>query len=326
MPLYKDFALAIDIGGTNTNVGVFGVVNRKRFNHIYSYFYETHTIRSIESFINARLDELEEEHGMKIKKCCLSAAGPIKGGVCRLTNARLVIDTKRVLSNTRLERFHIINDFQAIGYGIEPMELFDRRSFSLIKRGNMIKSSIKAVIGAGTGLGKSFLVYDGRRYVSMPSEGGHEGFSPKDEDEFRLMQFIKKKYNLEHVTSEHLVSGAGLANIYEFLTGNRKSGREIAAQYLKEARARKAFDMFVRFYARAAKNYALDILPYSGLYLAGGIISRNTHIFNRTLFKEEFLSHPNRSHKDILKSIPVYAVKNYDINLYGDAYYLMNFG
>jgi glucokinase len=325
MPRYKGFILAIDIGGTNTNVGVFGVVNRKRFNHIYSYFYETHTIRNIEGFINKRLDELKEQHGMRIKRCCLSAAGPTKNGVCRLTNAKLLIDIKRVVQKTPLDDFQVINDFQAIGYGIEPMELFDRRAFSLIKRGNMLKNSIKAVIGAGTGLGKSFLVYDGRRYVSMPSEGGHEGFAPLDEDEFRLMQFIRKKYDLEHVTFEHIVSGSGLANIYEFLTGNRKSGREIGALYLKEDKAKRAFDMFVRFYARAAKNYALDILPYSGLYLAGGIISKNTHIFNRDIFKQEFLSHPNRNHQNILKAIPVYAVKNYDINLYGDAYYLMNF-
>lgn len=322
---YKEFVLAIDIGGTNTTVGIFGIINRKRFNHIYSYFYETQKIRRADYFIKNVLDNIYKEHKIKISRCCLSAAGPIEKGICRLTNASLVIDSKNVLKNTGLKKFHIINDFQAISYGIEPMELFDRKSFSLIKRGKKIKNAIKAVIGAGTGLGKSFLVYDGKKYVSMPSEGGHEAFSPSNVNEFRLMQFIKKKHNLEHVTFEHLVSGNGLSNIYEFLTKSRLGADKITSLYLKDKRAKKTFDMFVTFYARAAQNYALDILPYSGLYLAGGIISKNTNIFSRSVFKEEFLSHPNRNHQKILKNIPVYAVKNYDINMYGDVYYLMNF-
>jgi glucokinase len=325
MAHYKEFVLAVDIGGTNTCIGVFGIINRKRFGHIYTYFYKTREIKRIENFIKMILDKVHKEHKIVIKRCCVSAAGPIKKGVCRLTNEKLIIDTGKVLNKTDLKKFHIINDFQAIAYGIEPMELFDRKSFSLIKRGKSVKGGIKAVIGAGTGLGKAFLVYDNGRYVSMPSEGGHEAFSPMNEMEFKLMQFIRKKYGIDYVTIEHLVSGSGLRNIYQFLTGKRLDADDIAALYLKDSRARKAFDMFVTFYARAAKNYALDILPYSGVYLAGGIITKNTHVFNRTLFKEEFLSHPKKSHSEILKSIPVYAIKNYEINLYGDAYYLMNF-
>jgi len=325
MTKYKEFVLAVDIGGTNTSVGVFGIVNRKRFNHIYSFFYETQKIKNVGSFIRKIMDDIRTEHRIKVSRCCLSAAGPLEKGVCKLTNVNLVVNPKKILEKTGLKKFHIINDFQAIGYGIEPMELYDKRTFSLIKRGKKEKWAIKAVIGAGTGLGKSFLIYDGRRYVSMPSEGGHEAFSPANESEFKLMKYIKNKHKLKHVTFEHLVSGSGLSNIYEYLTKTKIPGEKIASLYQKNSSAKRAFDMFVTFYARAAKNYALDILPYSGIYLAGGIISKNTYIFNRELFKKEFLSHPNKNHQAILKSIPVYVVKNYDINLYGDVYYLMNF-
>ena len=324
MTKYKEFVLAIDIGGTNTSVGVFGIINRKRFNHIYSYFYETRKIRNVGSFIRKCLDDIRNEHKIKISRACLSAAGPMEKGVCKLTNINLTINTKQVIKQTGLRKFHIINDFQAIGYGIDPLGRSDKRAFSLIKRGKKEKHAVMAVIGAGTGLGKSFLIYDGKRYVSMPSEGGHEAFSPSNDEEFRLMKYIMKKHKLRQVTFEHLVSGRGLSNIYEFLTKTRIPSVKIAALYQKNSAAKTAFDMFVTFYARAAKNYALDILPYSGVYLAGGIISKNMHIFNRDLFKKEFLSHPNKNHQAILKSIPVYAIKNYDINLYGNVYYLMN--
>ncbi len=322
---YRKFLLAIDIGGTNTNVGVFGVINRKRFNHIYSFFYETSSIKRIEDFIKHIINDIYGKYKIRIAECCMSVAGPIKNGVCKLTNADISVNSQKIILKTGLKKFSIINDFQAIAYGIEPMENINKRAFSLIKRGKKVKNSIKAVIGAGTGLGKSFLVYDGKKYVSMPSEGGHEAFSPFDEDEFKLMQFIKKKYGVDYVSFEHLVSGSGLSNIYEFLTGERIKSSRVASLYIKDKKAKKAFDMFVKFYARAAKNYALDILPYSGIYLAGGIITKNTHIFSREIFKSEFLSHPNKNHREILKSIPVYAIKDYDINLYGDIYYLMNF-
>ena len=36
-----------------------------------------------------------------------------------------------------------------------------------------------AIIAAGTGLGEAMLAWDGRRYVPVPSEGGHADFAPR---------------------------------------------------------------------------------------------------------------------------------------------------
>lgn len=83
----------------------------------------------------------------------------------------------------------------------------------VIKLNNVppVAAGVKACIGAGTGLGETFLTWNGSEYdvwpteVSLPagapvafhvslllSQGGHADFSPRDQTEFELMEFIKK--------------------------------------------------------------------------------------------------------------------------------------
>lgn len=75
-------------------------------------------------------------------------------------------------------------------------------------------------IGAGTGLGECFLTCDSKsNYECYPSEGGHAEFAPRNDLEIKLLKFLSNKFNSKHrISVERLVSGTGLANIYEFLT------------------------------------------------------------------------------------------------------------
>src|SRR6185369_14124729 len=70
-------------------------------------------------------------------------------------------------------------------------------------------------IAPGTGLGESFLTWDGSRYLPHSSEGGHADFAPTDERQIRLLEYMLKK--LDHVSFEQVCSGKGIPNIYEFL-------------------------------------------------------------------------------------------------------------
>ena len=86
--------------------------------------------------------------------------------------------------------------------------------------------------------------------------------------------------------------------------------------------------LFVRMYAKVASNVALTLLPTQGLYLAGGIVSKNADWFLR---QGEFISAFETVYKeslvDTLRNIPVYIVNDYAISLYGAAhaaYWLLN--
>ena len=58
----------------------------------------------------------------------------------------------------------------------------------------------------------------GAPYECFPSEGGHAEFAPRNDLEMELLNFLKKKFAQKNrVSVERVISGPGLANVYEFL-------------------------------------------------------------------------------------------------------------
>jgi glucokinase len=323
---FDEFVLVGDVGGTNCRLAVFGIKG-KHFKYIFSLESYSKVVKRFSEIIGTTLEEAYDDYGIKLTKCVLAAAGPVHGGVCNITNLDWKIDCKKILANTMLKKLYLINDFQAIGYGIEPLERINPESFLILKEGKQIEKSVKSLLGAGTGLGTGFLIYDDKKshYRAMPSEGGHQTFSPVNNEEYRLAESVKKKLKREQVQVEDILSGPGLVRIYEFLKKQkvRITPEEIAARYDKDKNARKTFEIFTRFYARVAKNFALVTLPYAGMYLAGGIIAKNIDRFDKHIFIDEFTKH--QTHCNVLKDIPVQIITNYDISLYGAVNYLVNF-
>jgi glucokinase len=72
-----------------------------------------------------------------------------------------------------------------------------------------------ASFAPGTGLGESFLTWDGSQYLGHGSEGGHSDFAPTDERQIRLLHHLLPRFG--DVGVEHDCSGIGVPNIYEFL-------------------------------------------------------------------------------------------------------------
>lgn len=68
-------------------------------------------------------------------------------------------------------------------------------------------------------MGECFLTPDSEGvYTCFPSEGGHIEWAPRNDLEIKLWKYLKNKFNYQNrVSIERVVSGPGLANIYEFL-------------------------------------------------------------------------------------------------------------
>ena len=49
--------------------------------------------------------------------------------------------------------------------------------------------------------------------------------------------------------------------------------------------AKQTFELFYKFYARVAKDFALDELSEGGVYLAGGIIQKKPKLLKKTIHK-----------------------------------------
>ena len=74
-------------------------------------------------------------------------------------------------------------------------------------------------------------------------------------------------------------------------------------------------EMFVSVYGAESGNLALKILPYGGLYLAGGIAAKNLSLLTDGTFLTAFNQKGRVSH--LLGKIPVHVILNPQVGLIG---------
>ena len=335
---YSCFVLGGDIGGTHTNMGIFGLRNNRPV-LLFSLHFKSQELNSLIPAIHKTVECATKKHHLNVENACFGAAGRISADrdFGRLTNVKWAISTKEILEKTLLKSAVLINDFEAIGYGVNLLNLSNETDIFKVKHNlhlhKELPQATKAIIGAGTGLGKSILIYSDthRTYIPIPSEGGHGDFPVHNEFEMELLDFIKKCRNIKHVVSyEEVISGRGVEIIYLFLRHLKKfkttpytqeidkskdKVKLIAAYHNKDKTCGETFKLYSIFYARCAKNFVLDSLARGGLYIAGGIASKNKEIFKTKEFIEEFEKVDKVS--SILKDTPVYVIVNYDVGMYG---------
>jgi glucokinase len=348
---YQRFILVGDVGGTNTYLAIMGVKDNKNFEMVIKHTYLTKEIISLPDCVNSLLKEADDNFGIKISIACIGAAGPVnkRRDTIKLTNASITVDTASLLSKTMLKRVILINDFEAIGYGIGMLDM--EKDVLTLKKSSEQSTNTSffvntcSVIGAGTGLGISIVPYNKIKHfhIPLPSEGGHIDFTPYDQIEIELVSYIKenKLINSNSFPSyEHVLSGKGMETIFSFFVRKDKTEnnevikkissfteieklREIEANYENDETCKKTINLFMKIYARAAKNIALLSACYSGIFITGRIALKNIDRFKERSFIEEF----ERSDKkvDILDKIPVYIITNIELGLYGCCNVAVNF-
>ena len=325
---YPKFILGGDIGATNTHLGIFGV-NSSFADLILSFHFKNKELKSVYDSINFVLSFASKEYKVKIEKASLGIAGALspEKDIAKMTNIKWKISKKELKRKTKLRKVILINDFEAVGYAVNYLS---KKDFLVIKQAAKVKGAPILVIGAGTGLGKVALIYDKnmKSYFPVSSEGGNTDFAAQDKEDFKLTVFIQQKIK-SNASYEMFLSGNGLVNIYNFV---KKGKRFKETEYTKEIDSlsskpeliskyrntdkicRETFRIFAKIYARFARNFALDVLPYGGIYIAGGIGPKNEEIFNNEFIK---IFEDNHKLSHILKKIPIYLILNLNVGLIG---------
>jgi len=224
----------------------------------------------------------------------------------------------------------LLNDLNAISHAVPLLEDDDLETLNPGKRDP--RGAI-AVIAPGTGLGEGFLVWDGKRHVPSPSEGGHTDFGPTTLEEVDLLIYLQRKYN--HVSYELVCSGMGMPNIYAHLKDSGRSSEPgWLRQELDEANdqtpvivraaieqevdiAVATLERFVSVLGSEAGNLALKVLATGGVYLGGGIPPRILPQLKKVSFMQAF-TRKGRFSK-LLSQIPVHVIMQREVALYGAA-------
>jgi glucokinase len=318
--------------------------------------HETYRSRQTDSFpgLLRRFLRKHREVEPPVRTACIDFAGPVGEDRLRAapTNLSWSFTVDEVRDATGLERVTLINDFEAVGLGVETLLTNRPEAFVRISRSGRLPTRGKqrptlAVIGAGTGLGTSILVWDPARgkYLPVPGEGGHVDFAPIEEDEFRIAEWIRRNVNSSPsapLNREKVVSGPGLVNVYRALAALEQGpgDRTIENKVLKaqpydrpaiivgnagrDPLCRKALDVWLRCYAAAAKNCVVFPLAPGGAFLAGGIAAKILPEIQSGIFMREFRRCDVPNIKAILNRVPVFVITDYRIGLYGCANVAVN--
>jgi len=338
---YDRFVLAGDVGGTNTNLGLVGV-RPDGLDLLHELEVPSKGVEDFPALVASTAARYEADlGGARLSLCSIGANGPVKDNYCHIHNLSWQIDGAAVGRATGLPTV-IVNDFTSVGYALPFVNTADPTQAAVLHPGSGSQGAVRAVIGAGTGMGVGILVQQGTRYLSLPSEGGHMDFAPFDSLTEQYRSFVEKKFGI-FPSVELCCSGIGLRNLYLFAkahgwldhsqavvaeverVGLEDAPRVIAQNAGTDPACHRILETFIRIYARFASNIAATLLPRGGLYLAGGIGSKNLAYFlENDLFRKTYLQHNNSVIRSFLDQIPVFMIMNYNTALVGAAHAGLN--
>lgn len=307
--------LAADIGGTNCRFAHFTATEQNKSNSLT--LVRTFRVRTAAASSFAHLLSMVRDNWgslSQFKRAALALAGPVlHTRTVRLTNvpwALVELDTVPDLPvQTRM-----LNDFEAQAWACLYPECQNLlpivpRSKEAEERALCGTGQTLAVIGAGTGVGMSALL-SGTPPRTIASEGGHALF-PFNPTETQFEVFAHTLTG--RATIEHILSGRGLSLLHSFHTGEELPPAQVAAIMTSTP----VCEWYARFFGRVCREWTLATMAMNGLYITGGIATSNPILLHHPEFLQSFYNSPE--HSDLLRTVPLYLVRNTDAALWGAA-------
>jgi glucokinase len=320
--------LAGDIGGTKTVLALFQENGATDFEHVPTrkVVFPSDEFHSLEAIIT----EFLRENPVHLSGASFGVAGPVVNQQAEITNLSWVIDAHSI-SNALGVNTILLNDLESIANAVPHLQDED---LVTLHAGEPEPQGAKAVIAPGTGLGEAFLVWDGHKYESYPSEGGHAAFAPTSFGQIGLLNYWLQR--LDHVSYERFCSGLGIPNIYQYLcecgdydepawlrqelaTAEDRTPIIVNTAKLGEvALCVETLSLFMEILGGEAANLALKVLATGGVYIGGGIPPRILPQMQASRLMDLFLEKGRFS--EMMAKVPVHIIRNPDVALFGAAY------
>jgi glucokinase len=276
--------LVADIGGTNARFALVDAHRKLYAEQILACADFSGLTLAVHAFLQAA-------GNVRPRRAAFAVATPVIGDWIQLTNSHWSFSTKSVQKELGLEQLIILNDFSALALALPQLEPEERLA---IVGGEAVHGAPIALIGPGTGLGVSGLLWSGERWCPLQTEGGHVTFSPVTEQEWAIRRILQKQFG--HVSQERVLSGPGLINLYtalaalegwaaETLTPSEISDRALAGTC---RHCRDVLDLFCGALGTAGGNLAITLGARGGVYIGGGIVPRLGDFFAQSAFRPRF--------------------------------------
>lgn len=331
--------LAGDVGGTKTLLGVFALAP-ERPKAVEVGEFVTLDYDGLEPMVREFL-KAQNLDPARIEAACFGVAGAVTEQVARLTNVPWVVDGGVVREMMGFRRVRVINDLVALAYGVPVLE---GDELATLQHGIRLPDGNAAVIAAGTGLGEALLHNVDGRFVPAASEGGHADFAARTPREMEMVVELTRVFG--RVGVEHVISGPGLVNIYQFTHASFGAGPAItpnsiaparlcdgvghdmlsndlparisrAAQEQRCRRCVEAMDIFLAAYGAEAGNVGLRCVATAGVYVGGGIAPKILTALQSGLFLDAFRAKEPMA--DLVATMPIAVILNPEAGLLGAA-------
>ena len=250
-------------------------------------------------------------------------AGPEFDGAIQMTNLGWSVSEADLARRFGFEQVSLANDFAAMARGAAIMPDIH---FADIISGDLNYERTVAVLGPGTGLGVAGILppqISGQPPRILSTEGGFTAFSPRDDLEVEVWQWVMKRFGF--VAAEDIVSGPGLLNIYKVLCQmhdqpiKHVAPRDVvaAANANSDKMSLQAVMIFCNALGSFAGNTAHTLGATGGVIITGGVAAHIAPFIKGSNFVDRFKSRGRSSW--FTQNIPVRLLIAEATALYGAA-------
>src|SRR5271157_372814 len=314
----SDFAfpfpvLVCDTGGTNSRFTLFNEPGARLGEIVHL---RTDDYPGLPEAIEAAAPKLEA----RPRSMIVCGAGPVVGRRLKLTNAPWLMDGPETARRTGLSQGLLLNDFEAQALSLPAIPEPWARQIGALGFG---AEGPQVILGPGTGLGVAALVEADGRFAAVSSEACHIDFGPVWPEEYAIWPHLERAHG--RVTSESVISGAGLARVHRArmiargLADPQVRPAAVTAAALADPKGEEAASLrlYWRIVARFAGDMAVTFVATGGVTLSGGVLPRVVDFLDEAAFRRAF---EDKAPVDALaKRIPTRLITRSDTVLVGMA-------
>jgi glucokinase len=306
-----------DVGGTNARFAIATLDGPEpRLSEIRRYDTADHS--SLASAWRSFASDL----GRSLPRAAsIAVAGGLGGDVVKLANCPWIVRPSTLADELGLDRLTLVNDFGAMAHAVDALA-DDSLEWIAGPRSGRPAEGVISVIGPGTGLGVAMVLRRAGHHHVIETEGGHIDFAPLDTLEEQILARLRSRHL--RVSVERIVSGPGLANIYEAIASIEGTPARIrddaslwaAATDGSDPLASAALDRLCMSFGSVAGDLALA-QGASAVVITSQLARRVVDRLRGGAFVERFLA--KGRYRSRMEAMPVLLCRHPEPGLYGAA-------